>query len=384
MLHMSLFSQMLGIIARKKFEKHVTALQTDRHSKGFTSWEHFVSMLFCQLAQAKSLREIVNGLKSCEGRLNHLGMFREPSRSNLSYCNASRTHELFKAVFDDLLDKCVREYPKTKRKFKFTNKLYSLDATVIDLCLSMYDWAKFRSTKGAVKIHLLLDHDGYLPSFVHITEGIVHESQISRMVPLQPDSIVAMDKGYVDYALFHEWTLKRVWFVTRLKDNAAYEAVESRPCSGNVLYDETIAFSTDSAKRKCPSRMRRIVVWNEDKQEPFELVTNHHGLDAETIGAIYKERWQIEIFFKTIKQNLKLKTFVGTSSNAVMIQIWTALIAILLVKYLNFKSSFNWSISNLVALLKMNLFTYRDLWTWIDNPYVRPDPPPDEQLCLAL
>ena len=255
------------------------------------------------------------------------------------------------------------------------------------MCASLFDWAQFRQTKGAVKVHLLLDHEGYLPVFAHITEGNVHEVNIARGLSFPRGSIVAIDRGYIDYALFSKWTEEGVYFVTRLKKITDYRVVEDRvlPKKRRILKDEVVEFSGHSSRKKYPSRLRRIEVWADENKQVIVLLTNHHEFGSTTIASIYKDRWQIEIFFKTIKQNLRIKTFVGTSANALMIQIWTALIAILVLKYLQFRARFRWSLSNLVALLRLNLFTYRDLWTWLDNPFEAPQILPEaEQLSLRL
>jgi len=367
----SIFSQMLALIDKGEFRKNVNELKSDKYAKGFTSWEQFVSMLFCQLANAKSLREISMGLQSCVGKLNHLGMDEAPKRSTLSYANANRPWELFERTFHTMLDVCRSSAPGKKIKFKFKSKLFSLDATTIDLCLNLFPWAEFRQTKGAVKMHTLLDHEGYLPVYVNITEGKRHEINIAWELSLPKGSIVAMDRGYNDYALFHKWTLEGVQFVTRMKDNAVFEVVEDRnvPEKGNVLSDQIISLTSANARKDCPIELRLVRVWDEENQVVIELLTNNMRFAASTIAAIYKDRWEIEIFFKTIKQYLKIKTFVGTTANALRIQIWTALIAILMLKYLKFKSRLAWSMSNLVALVRWNLFSYRDLWAWIDNPF---------------
>ena len=309
------------------------------------------------------------------GKLKHLGIEKRPNRSTLSYANEHRPWELHQRIFYQLLGKC-QVLAAGKKKFRFKNKLFSLDATVIELCARLFDWAKFRRTKGAVKLHLLLDHEGYLPVFAHITEGRVHEVRIARGLSFPKGSILAIDKGYIDYGLFYRWTVQGVYFVTRQKDNADYSVVKSNPLpeNRNILKDRVIQLEGYYTRQKCPCLLRRIEVWDKENEETIVLLTNHCEFGATTIAGIYKDRWQIEIFFKTIKQNLKIKTFVGTSPNALMTQIWTALIAILLLKYLKFRSTFAWSLSNLVAMLRYNLFMYRDLWGWIDSPYEPPPP----------
>lgn len=371
----SMFSQILKLIPRHNFQRLVKQTRAEYRSKGLSSWSQFVAMLFCQLGRAHSLREIEGGLKSCEGKLVHLGIT-APARSSLSYANAHRPWELFEQVFYGLYA-TVAAKVVGKRKFRFKNKLVSLDATVIDLCLSLYDWAKFRRTKGAVKLHLVLDHDGYLPCFGVITDGSVHEVKVAHQLTFAPGTIVVDDRGYNDYRLFAQWTQAQVFFVTRLKDNAQFDVIEERepPQHRRILRDQTIRLTGLGASEKCPHRLRRIEAVREDTGEILVFLTNHHGLGASTIAALYKDRWQIELFFKALKQNLKIKTFVGTSANAVKIQIWTALMAMLLLRYLQVTSRYGWSLANLVALLRMNLFTHRDLMAWLEEPFDTPPAP---------
>lgn len=372
-----MFSQILKLIPRTDFERIVKETGAEYRSKGLSSWSQFVGMLFCQLGRAHSLREIEGGLKSCEGKLAHLGI-EAPARSSLSYANAHRPWELFEKVFYGLFE-TVAAKAVGKKKFRFKNKLVSIDSTVIDLCLSMYDWAKFRRTKGAVKLHLVLDHDGYLPCFGIITDGKVADVKAAHQMHFAPNTIVVDDRGYNDYRLFAKWTEADVYFVTRMKDNTLFEVVEEHtvPQNRNILKDQTIRLTGAGAQEKCPHLLRRVEAIREDTGGILVFVTNHHGLGASTIAAIYKDRWQIELFFKALKQNLKIKTFVGTSANAVKTQIWTALISMLLLRYLQLTSRFGWSLSNLVALLRMNLFTHRDLMAWLDKPFVTPPDPQD-------
>lgn len=365
----SMFSQILQLFPRSDFQLLVKETKAERHARGFSCWNQFVSMMFCQLGRAHSLREICHGLCTCEGKLSHLGIDRAPKRSSLAYANEHRPWELYQKLFFVLLERCRKEAP-FKKKFRFKNKLVSLDSTVIDLCVSVFDWAKFRRTKGAIKLHLLLDHDGYLPCFGVITEGKVHDVKVAWSLCFEPGTVVVDDRGYNDYGLFAKWIEEQVYFVTRMKDNALYTVIEKRdvPQNRSVLKDQIIVLSGSGAWEKCPYALRRVEVWDAEKQQTLVFLTNHYNFGASTIAAIYKERWQIELFFKALKQNLKIKTFVGTSANAVKIQVWTALIAILILRYLQLKSKFSWSLSNLVALLRMNLFSYRDLWAWLDQP----------------
>jgi Transposase DDE domain/Domain of unknown function (DUF4372) len=374
----SVFSQLLGIFSRADFQRLVARHDAERAAKGFDCWTQFVAMLFCQMGRAHSLREICGGLASVEGRLNHLGVGAAPKRSTLSYANAHRPAALFEEVFHWLLSRC--QAITAPRKFRFKNKLYSLDASVIDLCLSVFDWAKFRRTKGAVKLHLLLDHDGYLPSYCVITEGKTHEIRVARSLELPSGAIVVMDRGYVDYLWLDALNGRGVFFVTRLKEGASVLVEEqiSAP-KANILADELITLPGSGRSHNPQRLLRRIVVWDELNGREIVLLTNNFKLAASTIAALYKERWQIELFFKALKQNFKIKTFVGTSANAVSIQIWTALIAILLLKYLQMRSRITWSLSNLIALLRLNLFVHRNLWDWIDEPY-RPPPETTEPI----
>lgn len=382
----SIFGQILSLFPRWQFESFVRETHSSKRIKGFNCWDQFVSMIFCQLGQAHTLREICGGLATSLGKMIHLGMKKAPSRSTLAYANEHRPWQLYEKMFFHILGICHSQFGG-KHKFRFKNKLLSFDASLIALCLSMFDWAKFRRTKGAIKLHLLLDHAGYLPQFVHVTPGKVHEVKILKNLALDPGTIIVIDRGLVDYVLWAAWTEQGVYFVTRLKANADYRIVQknSVPENGNILKDQLIHLHGFYSKKKCPHALRLVTVKDPDTKKRFTFVTNNMKLSASTIAAIYKDRWQIELFFKALKQNLRIKTFVGTSFNAVMIQIWTALIAILILKYLKAKSKIQWSLSNLVAMLRMNLLTYKDLWEWLEHPYFNiPPPPKPVQECLAL
>jgi len=377
----SIFSQLLQLFSRVEFQQAVKDTQAERHARGFTCWGQFVAMLFCQLGRAHSLREITGGLRSCEGKLKHLGIT-TPSRSTLAYANEHRPWQLYQRIFLQLLDRCQHQV-QGKRMFRFKNKLVGLDSTIIDFSVTPFDWAKFHRTKGAIKLHLLLDHDGYLPSYVVITEGKVSDLKVAPQFHFAPGTTVVDDRAYNDYALFGRWTAQGISFVTRIKDNALHEVVREKevPQNRHILKDELIELRGLGAIKKCPYPLRRIEAYDPENGKILVFLTNQMEFGATTIASIYKDRWQMEIFFKALKQNLKIKTFVGTSANAVKIQIWTALIAMLILRFLQLRSRFHWSLSNLVALLRVNLFTHRDLWAWLNKPFdVLPIPYESEQL----
>jgi hypothetical protein len=388
-LAMSLFNQLLQHFPKLEFAALVKKHNAERAAKGFSCRAQLVAMLFCQMAHADSLREICNGLACCLGKRVHLGIDVAPNKSTLSYANKHRPAKLYEELFYTALARFRDEkgLGQRKQKFRFKNKLLSLDSTTISLCLEMFPWAKFRQAKGGVKAHVLLDHDDYLPSYVLITEARCSDVKMADSFPLNPGSIVAMDRGYSDYALYGRWTGRKIYFVTRLKDNARYEVLAEGPvpANRNIRADELIRFTGDKAQEDCPYPLRRVVVWDAVGDREIVLLTNLMEFGSTTIAAIYKDRWEIELFFKALKQNLKVKSFVGTSENALRIQIWTALIAILLLKWVHHLSKAKWSLSNLASMLRLNLFTYRDLSAWLDNPFGTPPILPEsQQLNLSL
>jgi hypothetical protein len=388
----SLFSQLLNHFPRTEFQHLLRKHGAEKGAKGFTCWTQLVAMLFCHLGRADSLREICNGLACCLGKLTHLGIFKPPNKSTLSYANAHRPAALYEDLFWAVSNRLRSSggLARRKKKFRFKNDLLSLDSTTISLCLSLFPWASYRRAKGGVKVHVLLDHSDYMPAYVRITEARKHDRVGAQFLDLNPGSIVAFDRAYNDYRLFAKWTRRGVYFVTRMKSNADYTVDEERrvPERGNILSDETIRLAGAGAWDKCPFLLRRIVVWDAVNQCQIVLLTNHLGFGSTTIAAIYKDRWEIEIFFKALKQNLKIKTFVGTSENALRIQVWTALIALLLIRWLHHLSHASWSFSNMATMLRLNLFTYRKLLDWLREPFGQPpgreDDGAGEQLEIPL
>jgi len=382
-----LFSQLLREhLPRPEFESLVRKHNAERHARGFRSWTQLVAMLFCHLGRADSLRVICSGLACCLGKLVHLGIDRAPNKSTLSYVNAHRPAALFEDLFWTVLGRMRSrgQLHCRKRAFRFKNKLLSLDSTTVSLCLSLFPWASFRRAKGGVKVHVLLDHDDYLPAYVLVSEARRHDRFAANALRLVKGSIVAFDRAYNDYALFARWSEAGIYFVTRMKDNAAYKVARRRETKGGILNDQIIRLSGVGAWQKCPHLLRRIALWDAENQREIVLLTNHMEFAASTLAAIYKDRWEIELFFKAIKQNLKIKTFVGTGENALRIQIWTALLALLLLRWLHHLSRAAWSFSNMTAMLRLSLFTYRDLAEWLHKPYGDPPPPPDPYPGLQL
>ena len=372
----SLFNQLLQHFPRTEFAGLVKRHDAERGAKGFTCWTQFVAMLFCQLAHADSLREICNGLSCSLGKLVHLGITRSPKKSTLSYANEKRPAALFEDLFWTALNRfrSTQMLGTRQHRFRFKNKLLSLDSTTMALCLSLFPWAAFKTTKGGIKTHVLLDHDDYLPQYVLITAAKKPDVKVAHLLSLNSGSIVVMDMGYIDYKLYAKWTKAGIFFVTRLRYdlNWTVDQIQAVPSHRNILEDQIIRFDSQWGRRDCGDlQFRRIVVDIPD-EEPLVLLTNHLQFGPTTIAAIYKERWQIEVFFKALKQNLKIKSFVGTSANAIYIQIWTALIAMLLLKWLHYLSKAKWSLSNLAVMLRLNLFTYRDLRLWLDAPFSTP------------
>jgi hypothetical protein len=377
--NLNLFSQIISKIDRLGFNKLVREKQTDKHQKGFNSWTHLVSMLFCQFAKSQSVRDISNGLRSATGNLNHLGIIRAPSKSIVSYQNKHRDWTLFRDMYYHLQSQLTHLAGFKQTKFRIKSKILLLDATIISLSLSLFDWAKYKTSKGAIKLHTLLDYDGNLPTYVHITEGKTADNKGASDIPLLPGSVIVADRFYSDFSLLNVWDSNKVFFVVRHKYNLQYEVIKTNPLPqdrhDNILTDEIIELTGNQTTKKYPKRLRKVTVWDEENGQTIELITNQTSWTAHTIAELYKSRWQVEIFFRDIKNLLHIKSFIGTSQNAVMIQIWTALITILMLKFLQAMAKYDWRLANLVAFIRLNLFVKIHLQLWLDKPF---DPPPDK------
>ena len=349
--HTTLFSQLLSLIPGHVFEKLERKHKTGRSSRQFGFKEQFTVMAFIQLAARRSLRDGLRALEAAKRRLYHLGL-KSVARSTVADANNSRPVEFFKDLFAEMYGLCHLRAPR--HKFRFKCKLYSMDASTISLCLSIFPWASFRRNKAGVKVNTVLDHDGYIPAFLDINNAKTHESRMAKSLSLPKGSIVTFDKGYICYSWFRMLTAKGIFFVTRLKSNAAYKLVDRRAVDRKtgVTSDHII----DVSSRGKTTRLRRIGYRDAKTGKRYEFLTNHFRLSAKTIADIYKERWQIEIFFREVKQNLHIKSFVGRSENAVHIQIYTALTVYLLLAYQKFLSKLGLSVQQLFELICLNLF----------------------------
>jgi hypothetical protein len=329
-----------------------------------------MAILYSQITQKDSLRDIVTGLSTHVSRWYHLGIT-GIHKSTLSDANAKRDYRIFEGLFYHLLTRCKNLTPK--HKFRFKNPLYTIDASTIDLCLSVFPWAKFRTTKGAIKLHCLYDHSGALPTFLTVTDGKRHDVRVVKdnTFPLSPDSIISVDKAYIDYTWLHSLDEQGVWFVTRAKSNIDYAVVGQHPISGKgVLSDERISLQGQLTKAKYSKELRLIRYYDEEREKMLTFLTNNFKLAATTIAQIYKSRWQIELFFKWIKQNLKIKSFLGTSKNAVLTQIWVAMCYYLLLTYIKYQTKYSFSLLQLSRVIREMLFERNAL---IDILTLKPD-----------
>jgi len=383
--NITLFAQVMGLIDRNLFKSIVKEHDTDKHNKGITSWTHLVTMIFMQMAGATSLRDISNGLRSATGNLNHLGVGTAPSKSAISYINQHRSFEVFRDMYFALLDRMEPSLHRRRRYARqLKRKIFIMDASVIPLSLSLFDWAKFRKKKGAIKLHAVLDYDTGLPCYAVLTDGKTHDIRTARQVVFPSESVVVVDRAYVDFQWLNNLDSNDVFFVTRLKSNTNIEVAEkfvTNERHDHILADQDIRLTGFFTSKKYPKRLRIVKVYDAENNQTLILLTNHLSWTANTISQLYKARWDVEVFFKQLKQLFRVKTFVGTSANAVRIQMWCSMIAILLTNHLKNKAKFKWHLSNLVTFFRINLFVKIDLWKWINNPIIeKANPPPQLSL----
>lgn len=378
MTNITLFAQAIGKLPKEKIRKIIRESGTDKHCKGYDTWSQFVSMMFSQFSNCDSVRDISNGLNSANGNLNHLGIARAPSKSTIAYQNAHRNSKVFRDIYYATFQHFGQQSLWQCSKFRFKAPIKLLDSSMVTLTLSLYDWAHYTTTKGAIKMHTLLDDDTLLPEFVTISTGKCTDDKASFDIPIAPHSVVVADRGYCNFELLNDWDSKHVLFVVRHRDNLLYEPIREldlpQHAAQNILIDEIIELKGTKTSLKYPKRLRRIAIWNEEHEFTLQLLTNNMQLAASTLAELYKSRWQIEIFFRNLKQLLRIKSFIGTSRNAVETQIWTALTTMLLLCWLRHTARYKWGLANLVVSLRLNTFTKIDLEKWLNEPFT---PPPD-------
>ena len=380
----TILSQIMQMVSRYDFDKAVSEGKGRHFTVSFGYWSHFVAMMFGQLSDQHSLRDLVLNLSHQAHRFYHLGMSKI-RRSTFSDANNNRPYQIYENLFYRLLGRYSCNFTGPKRKLK--NRLYSIDATVIGLCLSLFSWAKFRTTKAGIKLHIRLDHDGYIPDFAVVTNAQVHESQLKKMFNLPSGSMVTFDKGYNDYRLFNLLDNKGILFVARLKANARYKIIKSNKVnkSRGITSDYIIAFTGFYSQKKCAIKLRKIRYIDKETGNVYVYLTNDFKHAASTIADIYKQRWQIELFFKALKQNLKIKTFWGTSKNAVYSQVWVALIVYLLISVLKYKYKFSASAGKLIQRIRSFVFEKDDLLRFLKEIIPGPaETAPTNQLTLSI
>lgn len=377
-INVNLFCQLLTLLPKNSFSRLVRKYNSDKYSKGINSWTHFISMLFCHIGQVHSVRDIASGLMSTTGNISHLGVERAPCKSTISYANANRDWRLFQDFYYEVLEHVTTIYGFHRQQLRrLKRKVYLLDASIIPLCLSMFDWAKYKTKKGASKLHTVLDYDGCLPVYTCVTDGKTHEVNIAKNLTFPIGSVVVFDRGYIDYEWLYNLDSRKIFFVTRAKENMAYRVTEDFNTKGFepdcILEDKDIELILPVAKQAYPKKMRLVRYLDSKTGKEYTFLTNNRKWSAKTVADIYKERWQIEVFFKHIKQNLSIKSFVGTSENAVQIQIWTAMIAILLLKLLQLIAKYKWNLSNLITFIRLNIFVKIPLFDWLNKPFYEND-----------
>lgn len=372
----TILTQILKLVPRHEFQKLASEHHSGRKLRKVSRWSQFCALLIGQLTGRQSLRDIESNMLAQKNRLYHSGT-KPIARSSLARLNEKQPHELYEVLFAKLYQRCKVLAPS--HKFAFKNPLYSLDASLIDLSLKIFPWSHYALGKGAVKLQLGLDHRGHIPAFATITESKVSDTSYAKTLKLPKGSIVVFDRGYSDYEWYKSLSLQGVFFVTRLRSNAKYKVISRHTVdkSTGVTSDQVIRFTSDRSKKKSLPDIRRIGFYDKETKKQYYFLTNHHDLAPETIAEIYKQRWQVELFFKWIKQNLKIKAFVGTTKNAVMTQIWIALCVCLILAYLKFSSQLDISLQKMLRLLQLNLFMRRDLCGLL-----RGDPPDDERSTL--
>jgi Transposase DDE domain/Domain of unknown function (DUF4372) len=368
----TVLSQLLKMVGKHEFEKIASTHHQGQKLRKTSRWSQFVALAFAQLTGRQSLRDIESNLNAQRQHAYHLGGA-AVTRSSLARLNNRQPASCYETLFYKLYDRCAKQAPK--HGFRFKNPLYALDASLIDLSLKLFPWSHYALGKGAMKLTVGLDLRGNIPAFATVTESKKADSECAKLLSLPKGSIVVCDRGYNDYGWYKSLTTQGIYYVTRQRGNATYDVVEQRavPAKSGVVSDSVIRFNSLRSLKKGLPVVRQVVYFDAEAQKEYTFITNHFKLSAQTIADIYKQRWQVELFFKWIKQNLKIKSFLGASQNAVMTQIWVAMCVYLLLAYLKFCNQVEASLQQIIRLLALNLFAKRDL-----IQLIKAEPPPDD------
>ena len=360
--HPYVLAQFLGLLPRYEFQRIVKRYSGDYRSRSFSCWNQLVCLVFAHIRQEDSLRDIDRALNAHAVKLYHMGI-RQCPKSTLADANERRDYRIYEDFAKSLMQRARREYAQTPLALEVDNAVYALDASVVDLTLSLFPWAKFRKTKGAIKLHAMLDLRGNIPAFLTITDGKVHDVRAAPHIPIEPEGIYVVDRGYTDFAWWWSIDQAGAYFVSRLKRSIQWTRVISHPVDKSIglRCDQEILLSSQRLKKLYPKRLRRVSFRDESQARTLVFLSNNFTLTAETIAALYKSRWEIELFFKWIKQNLRVKSFYGTSPNAVKTQIWVAMIVYLMLAILKQRYGLEASLSTLLHFLEVNLFEAKPL-----------------------
>ena len=369
----TIFSQILQLICQYQFKKCVTRYEGDKYTKRFSCWQQLIVHLFAQSRRLDSLRDIQTTLRSHRSKWYHLGL-ESVAKSTLADANTSRNASIFRDVFYALLEKCRELAPK--HRFKFKNPLYIFDSTLISVCLSLFPWATYRKKKGAFKLHTLLDQRGYLPTFIVLTDGKTHDIKVVKdesfgFPSLSPDSILLIDRAYIDYTWLYSLTQNKLFFVLKAKKNMKYTVLGQQkvPKNNGVISDSRIRLANFYQSKAYSEELRMVTYIDPESEEQLVFVTNNFKLAARTIADLYKSRWDIESFFKWIKYNLKIKSFLGTTQNAIMIQVWAAMIYYLLLSFIKFQTKCRHTLHELTHIVGEILLDTSNLIEFLTIPF---------------
>jgi len=370
--HNTVFSQILKLVPRHEFSSLSTKHDGARRSDAMSRWTQFVAMASAQLTGRSSLRDIESTLDRQTNLRYHLGSGKV-RRTTLARANKQLPAQFYQTLFTRLYSRCQSHSPK--HSFRFKKKLFSLDASLINVSLKVFPHRDYNRKKAAYKLHVGLDHDGLIPAFAAVTAGKVGDQMQAKLMNFPKDSVVVFDKGYADYSWHNQLTKKGIFWVTRIRGNAKYRVVARRKVnrSHGITSDQTIEYTAKTSQEKNLKPIRRVGFYDEETGKHYVFTTNHFGWSANTICEIYKQRWQVELFFKWIKQNLKIKSFIGNTDNAVMTQIMVALCTYLILAFIKFQSKFKQSLQQMIRLIETNLFAKRGLVELFT-------PPPDKKL----